>query len=149
MKGYLMLVTGAVLAAVLISAGCISGSGNSPGVVITTPQDKATLTGSNVTLNIQISNFVITAESMDMTSMQGIQNEAGTGHIHWFIDVPVPTDPGRKAETADNTWKMHDDTSFTWQNVPPGTHNLSVELVNNDMTPFSPAVYQTITVTVK
>ena len=81
--------------------------------------------------------------------MQGTENKAGSGHIHYFIDVPVPTDAGKKAETATGTWKMHDDTSYTWTNVQPGTHTLSVELVNNDMTPFSPPVYQTVTVTVK
>ena len=58
------------------------------------------------------------------------------------------TDTGKKAETAPGTWEMHDDVSYTFTNVTPGTHILSVELVNNDMTPLSSPVYKTITVTV-
>ncbi len=127
----------------------IQSASTAPSVKITSPQDKATITGSNVTMTIQIANFAITPESMDMNTMQGIQNKAGSGHIHWFIDVPAPTDTSRKAETAEGTWKMHDDTSYTFTNVQPGTHTLSVELVNNDMTPLSTPVYQTITVTVQ
>jgi hypothetical protein len=113
--------------------------------VITTPQDNATITGSDVTLNIQISNFAITYGS-DMGGMQTEQNQAGTGHVHWYIDVPVPTTPGEMAVTANGTWQMQDGTSYTWHNVLPGTHTFSVELVNKDMTPLSPPVYQTITV---
>ena len=123
-------------------------SGAAPTVMIMSPQDKAMITGSNVTMMIQINNFAITKESMDMNKMQPMQNMANSGHIHWFIDVPAPTDPSKKAETAKGTWEMHDDTMYTFANVQPGTHTLSVELVNNDMTPITPPVYQTITVTV-
>lgn len=44
---------------------------------------------------------------------------------------------------------MHDDTSYTFTNIQPGTHTISVELVNNDMTPLSSPVYKTITITVQ
>ena len=149
MKSYQMLIIGVLLAVALIFAGCTSSSGTAPGVTITSPKDKATITGSNVTMTIQITNFAITPQSMDMNNVQGMQNKAGSGHIHWFIDVPAPTDTSKKAETAEGTWKMHDDTSYTFTNVQPGTHTLSVELVNNDMTPLSQPVYQTITVMVQ
>ena len=173
MKSCQLLVIGLVLAISLIFAGCTSpgpvnspavtttapqektmtmspsNPGTAPTVTIMSPQDKATITGSNVTMTIQIANFAITPESTDMNSMQGVQNKAGMGHIHWFIDVPAPTDPGKKAETAAGTWKMHDDTSYTFPDVHPGTHTLSVELVNNDMTPLTQPVFQTITVTVQ
>jgi hypothetical protein len=38
-------------------------------------------------------------------------------------------------------------TSYTWENVGPGTHLFAVELVNNDHTPLTPPVERTITVT--
>jgi hypothetical protein len=128
----------------------MSSSGSAPAVSITSPMDGATVTGSDVPMTIQINNFAITPESTDKNNMKGMmQNMAGTGHIHWFIDVPAPTDTSKKAETAPGTWKMHDDVSYTFTNVTPGTHTLSVELVNNDMTPLASPIYKTITVAVK
>jgi hypothetical protein len=139
-----VIVVFAVLAAVIAFAGCTTSA--PPEVVITSPQDNATITGSDVTLNIQVSNFAVSFGSTDMNSMNNEQNQAGTGHIHWYMDVPVPTVPGEMAVTANGTWQMQDGTSYTWHNVQPGTHTFSVQLVNKDMTPLSPPVYQTITV---
>ena len=139
-----VIVMFAVLAAVVAFAGCTTSA--PPEVKITSPQDNATISGSDVTLGIQISNFAVSFGSTDMNSMNNEQNKAGTGHIHWYMDVPVPTVSGEMAVTANGTWQMQDSTTYTWHNVGPGTHTFSVQLVNEDMTPLSPPVYQTITV---
>ncbi|MDD1678430.1 MAG: PQQ-dependent sugar dehydrogenase [Methanomicrobiales archaeon] len=50
--------------------------------------------------------------------------------------------------TESGTYVPTTATSYTWSNVSVGRHNFSVELVNNDHTPLSPPVQDTVNVTV-
>jgi hypothetical protein len=68
---------------------------------------------------------------------------AGQGHLQYFMDVTPPTAAGQPAVTAQGTYASTASTAYTWENVPPGIHTFSVELVNNDHTPLDkPVVIQ-------
>jgi glucose/arabinose dehydrogenase/plastocyanin len=134
----LLLVTG-VCAAI---AGCTTSS---PLVTITSPQNGATITGGDVQVNAQVSNFRV-------VDKQGQASVAGEGHLHFYMDVtPVPSDPTKPAIPADAkaVWAHVSGTSYKFTNVPAGTHTFTVQIVNNDHTPVSPLVTASVTVTVK
>jgi hypothetical protein len=90
--------------------------------------------------HVDVTNF-------KLVNMLGAKNVAGEGHIHYYIEIPVPTTPGKPAVTAAGTFAPKYNTSWTWPNVNPGKHNFSVQLANNDHTPVIPLVYATVNVT--
>lgn len=112
-----------------------------PSIQITSPIENATVPAGNVTVSIHVDDFTL-------VSKLGEANVSGEGHIHYFMDVAVPTTPGKPALTAAGTYYPTANTSYTWTNVTTGMHNLTVELVNNDHTPLVPAKYAMINVTV-
>jgi hypothetical protein len=87
--------------------------------------------------------------NLKLVDKLGQPNIAGEGHIHYFLDELPPTTPGKPATTAPGTFVATTDTSHTWKNLSPGSHTLSVELVNNDHTPLASPVVATINVNVK
>ena len=95
----------------------------------------------NLTIAVNVTNFTL-------VNMLGAKNVPGEGHLHYYMDVPVPTTPGKPAITAVGTFTPTYNTSWTWPNVAPGKHNFSVQLANNDHTPVIPLVYATVNVTV-
>jgi len=112
-----------------------------PILTITAPSDGASLPMGNITVSVQVSNF-------DLVALYGKANVSGQGHIHYYMDVAVPTTPGKPAVTAPGTFAPVIATNYTWTNVTAGTHNFSVQLVNNDHSPIIPLVYKTVTVTI-
>ncbi len=123
-----------------IPPGWVSSS-SAPTVTITAPKAGATLGVGSATVTVKVSNF-------NLVNKLGQANVAGEGHIHYFMDVDPPTAPGQPAFTAAGTYAATTSTSYTWLNVPAGTHKFSVELVNNDHTPLTPPVVASVTVTV-
>jgi plastocyanin len=113
----------------------------SPQITITSPKEGAILPAGNITVSVQVMNF-------SLVNKLGQTSVAGEGHIHYFRDVTVPTAPGKLAITAPGTYVPTINIGYTWMNVSPGKHNLSVELVNNDHTPLSPPVFSMVNVTV-
>jgi alcohol dehydrogenase (cytochrome c) len=114
---------------------------NTPQVMITNPKDGAVLPQGDVTINVDVENF-------DLVERQGEQKAAGEGHLHYYMDVPVPTIPGKPAITAEGTYAHTASTSYVWRNVTPGMHNFSVQLVNNDHTALEMPLTDKITITV-
>jgi outer membrane protein assembly factor BamB len=112
-----------------------------PTVKILLPQNRSTLPPGNVTISVQVANF-------NLADKLGQANVSGEGHIHYFMDVVAPTEPGKPAVTAAGTYAATSATSYTWMNVAPGTHTFSVELVNNDHTPLRPPVVVKVVVVV-
>ncbi len=112
-----------------------------PQINITEPKNGSTVSAGNVTITVDVKNFSI-------VDKQGQASVAGEGHIHYFMDVKVPTTPGKPSVTAEGTWVTTINKSYTWMNVAPGKHNFSVELVNNDHTPLTPPVVNEVNVTV-
>ncbi len=113
-----------------------------PSIQITSPLEGATVPEGNVTVMVHV-------DDLTLASKLGQANNAGEGHIHYFMDVAaIPTTPGKPAISAAGTYYPTVNTSYTWTNVMPGMHKFAVELVNNDHTPLVPAKYAMINVTV-
>ncbi len=112
-----------------------------PLLSITSPREGATLEPGNITLTIAVNYFNLMAPGGDPVS--------GEGHIHYYLDVDIPTTPGQPAVTEPGTYKATPDTSVTWENVALGEHTFGVQLVNNNHTPLDPPVTAAVMVTVK
>jgi plastocyanin len=112
-----------------------------PKITIISPKEGKQILSDNITILVNITNF-------DLVNKLGQPNVPGEGHIHYYIDVPIPTIAGKPATTAAETFAPTINTTFTWKNVEPGKHNLSVQLVNNDHTPIVPLVFGRANVTV-
>jgi plastocyanin len=115
-----------------------------PTVNITSPANGATLPAGDVAVTIQAQNFTI-------IDKQGQASVAGQGHVHYYMDVsPIPSDPTKPAIPADANavWAHVAATSYTFTNVTPGMHTITVQLANNDHTPVIPLATSTVMVSV-
>jgi hypothetical protein len=113
-----------------------------PAITFLSPRDEATIPAGDVPVTLQVDNFRI----MDT---QGQVNVAGEGHLHFYLDIgTVPFVPGAPAIPSGPgvVWGHVTATNFTFPNVPPGMHTLSVQLVNSDHTPVVPLAYRSIMV---
>jgi len=114
----------------------------SPAVKIVSPVDGSNLPVGDITVTVEQTNF-------NIVDKQGQPAVPGEGHVHYFLDVDAPTTQGQPAiPPAGATWATISGNTYTFKNVPAGTHTISVELVNNDHTPLNPPVVQKISVTV-
>lgn len=132
-----------VVLAVLVLPACTAQMENNsmPQITITSPKDGDSLPAGNVTVMVNVTNF-------DLVNKLGKSNVPGEGHIHFYLDVPIPRTAGKPAVTAVGTFAPTSNTTFVWKNVTPGKHNLSAQLANNDHTPLIPLAYSTVNVTV-
>jgi plastocyanin len=118
-------------------------AGTGPSVMITSPADGATLTAGDIQVLAAISGF-------NLVNKLGQEPVAGEGHLHYYMDVDVPTTPGQPAVTQEGTYAVETtETSHTWTNVGAGTHIFAIQLVNNNHTPLEPPVFDSVTVTVE
>ena len=101
------------------------------------PANGAVLSSGAITVNVKVTNF-------NVVDKQGQANVPGEGHIHYYLDVPTPTTPGQQAIPSGGVWAHVSGTSYTFENVPVGLHTFYVQLVNNDHTPLSPNVTDSI-----
>ncbi|MDD1663314.1 MAG: PQQ-dependent sugar dehydrogenase [Methanomicrobiales archaeon] len=145
MKKQLLFLSFLLVVAVLAArAGCTSPSALSPAVSIASPANGATVPAGSLTVTAQVSNF-------NIVDKQGQASVAGEGHVHFYLDVgAAPSTPGQPAIPPDKSvqWAHVSGTSYTFTNVTPGMHTITVQLVNNDHTPLIPLVVATSTVTV-
>jgi hypothetical protein len=134
------LLLAPVLAALpLLAAGC---GDDDPSVLITTPDDGEELDPGDVQVAIEVENFSI----VDKIEESPVDGE---GHVIFYMDVEdLPTEQGESALTDDETSQAEASNSFTWDDVGPGEHTFSVQLVSNDGTPLDPPVTDEVNVTV-
>ena len=121
----------------------VSGPAAAPSVMIVSPQNGATVSAGNVTVTAMVGNFTV-------VDKQGQNSVAGQGHLHFCMDVsPLPSTPGQPAIPTDPkaSWAHVSGTTYTFTNVTAGQHTFAVQLVNNDHTPISPIMTDSITVT--
>ncbi len=111
-----------------------------PTVRIITPADGTTIPETSVQVSIEVTNFNLV--------IPGGADTPGEGHVHYYLDVDIPTAQGQAAVTATGTYKATPETSVTWDNLSPGTHTLSVQLVSNNHTPLASPVTATVTIEV-
>jgi hypothetical protein len=127
-----------VILPVLLSGCILQGS---PTLHIIAPTDGATLISTNVTINVAVGNF-------SLVNKIGQTNQNGQGHLNYFLDLPPPTNQDQPALTTPGTYVTTSATHHTWENISPGQHYFSVELVNNNNTPLNPPVYDYVQITV-
>jgi len=106
-----------------------------------TPADGSPITPGKIILAVTPSNFILSSKDA------GVVNRNGEGHLIYYIDEPVPVEPGVPAVTA--TSIVSANTTHIWKPVTEGTHTFSAQLVNNDDTPLVDPVFVTITIDVK
>jgi hypothetical protein len=156
----IIILSVAALVAVIGLVGCTARPGGTPspapaeGLVGSTPgplvtidavmvdfPTDTTLAARNITIEVSVTNFNI-VEKLSGTPA------AGEGHLHYYLDVDPPTTAGEPAITDEESFRASTETSLLWENVSPGSHTLSVQLVNNDHTPLEPPVTDSIRITV-
>ena len=119
-----------------IFAGCTTTypTSKTPQITITQPQNGATISGTDLMVMIQVSNF-------NIVDKQGQPAVSGEGHVHYYLDYNAPTTQGQPAVPPTGViWQTIASSTYTFHNVTAGSHFVSVELVNNDHTPLNPAV---------
>ncbi|MDN5339199.1 MAG: hypothetical protein PWQ30_308, partial [Euryarchaeota archaeon] len=110
-------------------------------VTIEEPMEGASIAAGNVTVSVNVTNFTLVEPT-------GQENVPGEGHLHYYLDAPIPTNESEPAIPPTGGYIVSTNLSHTWENVTPGEHNLSVQLVNNDHTPLIPLLFETVNVTV-
>lgn len=98
-----------------------------PTIKVVSPVEEAVLEGSDLSVRIETTGLALVDPSTTTVP--------GQGHIHFTLD----DQPVQMSVTPD----------YTFKNITPGKHTLRSELVQNDTKPFAPAVFQTVTFTVK
>ncbi|HEY5484356.1 MAG TPA: hypothetical protein VIK31_11210, partial [Propionibacteriaceae bacterium] len=98
-----------------------------PTIKVVSPVDGTVVEGSDLSVRVETTGL----EFVDPSNT----TVPGQGHVHFTLDEQ----PVQMSVTPD----------YTLKNITPGKHTLRSELVQNDTTPFAPAVFQTVTFTVK
>ncbi|MDD4567465.1 amicyanin [Methanoculleus chikugoensis] len=110
-------------------------------VTIMSPAEGASVAAGNVTVSVNVTNFTLVEPT-------GQVNAPGEGHLHYYLDAPVPMNASEPAIPPTGGYVISTNLTHTWENVTPGAHNFSVQVVNNDHTPIIPLVFDTVNVTV-
>jgi hypothetical protein len=120
--------------ALLLALGLAAPAGaQSPSLTVTAPADGATIQGASVTISFQTSGIklVKTTVPLSEAGKHPEVNRAGEGHLHFALDLQPLV-----------VWEKSD--PYTFSNLPPGDHQLMVELANNDHSSLSPRVMRQI-----
>jgi hypothetical protein len=104
-----------------------------PELTVVAPQDGAVIEGADIPVTFTTSGITIVPTSVPVAEAgkHPELNRAGEGHLHFVIDLQPLVVWDRNAP-------------YTLMNVPPGAHQLMVELVQNDHSSFSPPVMRQI-----
>jgi|GEM_PF-1763882 len=104
-----------------------------PELIVTAPTNEMVIQEANVTVEFNVNGVQLVQSSVPLAEAgkRPDANRPGEGHIHLMLDLqPVVV------------WERNE--PYTFNNIPPGEHQLMVELVNNDHSPLSPPVVQNI-----
>ena len=110
-------------------------------VIIASPEEGASVAAGNVTVNVSLTNFTLVEPT-------GQANAPDEGHLHYYLDAVVPTNASAIAVPETGGYAISTNTSYTWENVTPGEHSFSVQLVRNDHTPVIPLAFDMVNATV-
>ena len=111
-------------------------------VLIINPAAESTISSNTITIRTFVERF-------NLVDKVGQKSSPGEGHIVFYKDVTPPMKQRKSALSADGTYMISTDTSYTWNNVQPGIHTFWVQLVNNDNTPLEPQQAVRVYVTVR
>jgi hypothetical protein len=138
----------AVMLSAFLTTACSSATqadnADKPSVEILVPRDDPSATG--------ISGYGFCAVLIDVTDFRlvdkaGDSNVQGEGHIHYYLDVEPPAEPGKPAFTEEGTYADTVETLYYWPEIGKGSHTFWVQLVNNDHTLLDPPVIASASVT--
>src|SRR5689334_19272727 len=112
-----------------IAAAAASG----PTLTVVAPGAGATIQGTSATITFETSDFKIVPTTIPVSEAgkHPEVNKPGEGHLHFVLDLSPLV-----------VWEHS--TPYTFENVPPGEHQLMVELVNTDHSSLSPPVMRQI-----
>lgn len=118
---------------VLIAGSSSPAVAQGPELTVIAPADGAIINQTGVTVEFKTSNIKIVPTSVPVTEAgkHPEANRPGEGHLHFVLDLQPLV-----------VWERGDPYTFT--NVPPGEHQLMVELVNNDHSSLSPRVMRMV-----
>jgi hypothetical protein len=104
-----------------------------PTLNVSAPTNDAAIDGNTVTVVFTASNIKIvpTSVAVEEAGRRPEANQPGEGHLHFVLDLQPLV-----------VWEKLD--AYTFTNVPPGEHQLMVEIVQNDHSSLSPPVMQHI-----
>ena len=111
-------------------------------IYILNPAAESATTRNSITIQTFVDRF-------NLVDKAGQTKEPGEGHIIYYRDVTPPLEPGKSALTADGTYAVSIERSYTWSSLEPGTHTFWVQLVNNDNTPIEPQAAVRVYITTK
>jgi hypothetical protein len=112
-----------------------------PGVTIISPASGAVLPAGDITISVKVTNFTLVPE-------YGQPFAPGAGHLHYYMGVGVPAPGAASSAVAPITYAATTGTSYTWPDIPPGAYTFTVELANNDHSPFTRPVSSSVAVRV-
>jgi hypothetical protein len=118
---------------VLIAASTATQVGAQARLEVMAPLNGSTIDGTSVAVDFVASGISIVPSSvpLEQAGLQPEANRPGEGHVHFMLDTwPVVV------------WERNE--TYVFNDVPPGEHQLMVELVENDHSPLSPPVVQQI-----
>jgi hypothetical protein len=126
----------AILAVLLLAWPSASAVAAAPVLSVATPADGAIISDSSFTVTFHVANFQIVQSTVPLAEAgkHPEVNRPGEGHLHFILDLQPLV-----------TW--YQDTPYTFTNVPPGEHQLMVEVVENDHSSLNPRVMQMIRIT--
>jgi hypothetical protein len=104
-----------------------------PELSVVAPKDGEAIAGTEVTVRFTTRNIKLVPTSVPVSEAgkRPDANRPGEGHVHFVLDLQPLV-----------VWERGDPYTFT--NVPPGEHQLMVELANNDHSSLSPRVMQIV-----
>jgi hypothetical protein len=113
------------------TAGAALAAG--PGLTVSNLKDGDRIAGTTVTVNFSVNDFEIVPSSVPISEAgkHPELNRPGQGHLHFMLDMQPLI-----------VWA--ESKPYTFMNIPPGDHQLMVELANNDHASLSPRVLQQI-----
>lgn len=114
-----------------------------PAIGITSPAQGATVTAPDVTTEVAVTEFTLVPPT-------GNDQNAGEGHIIYYLDVEPVFVPGQPAIPADPgaVYVASDQLTHTFEDVAPGSHDVTVLLVHDDHTPALPPAIDQVAFTV-
>lgn len=104
-----------------------------PGFRIKSPADGAVIESTEVTVELEFTDFTILKPTIPFaeSGQHPEANRTGEGHLHMMLDLqPVVI--------------LTDGAPYTFTDVPPGEHQLTIEATNNDHSSFSPPMTQVV-----
>lgn len=100
-----------------------------PKLLISQPEEGATIFGNQVTVQIVVDNLILT------NPQKAKKNRKGQGHLHLWLDEPTPS------EKPIEHFRV---TEYVFTDIAAGEHTLTVEVVQNDHSSFEPPIKKTV-----